>query len=121
MRKRSISFLLRLNESEHARLMREVKRTSLSRESYIRALINGVVPKPLPSPDYYAMMRELNAIGNNLNQIAMRAHATGHLAQAVFQEEADRLRLVVQQIQQAVTEPERRGETPTAHRSEQPP
>lgn len=64
MRKRPISFLVRLDESEHKRLMREVKKTGLSREAYIRALINGFIPKPLPPLDYYAMMRELSAIGD---------------------------------------------------------
>ncbi|MFC4770075.1 plasmid mobilization protein [Effusibacillus consociatus] len=117
MRKRSISFLLRLSESEHARLMNEVKQTGLSREAYIRALINGYIPKPLPPPDYYAMMRELHAIGNNLNQLAAKAHSTGHLDRATFQQEADQLRRAVQQIQQVVTAPERRTEqaTPNVH------
>ena len=27
-----------------------------------------------PPPDYYSMMRELHKIGNNLNQIAQKAH-----------------------------------------------
>ncbi|MPY19887.1 plasmid mobilization protein [Paenibacillus glucanolyticus] len=121
MRKRSVSFLLRLNESEHARLMREVKQTGLSREAYIRALINGYVPKPIPQPDYYAMMRQLHAIGNNLNQLAAKAHTTGHLERATFQEEADQLRRAVQQIQQAVTEPERRVKQPRANPNVHPP
>ncbi|UUZ86515.1 plasmid mobilization relaxosome protein MobC [Paenibacillus sp. P26] len=29
-------------------------------------------------------MRELHAIGNNLNQLAAKAHATGHLDRALF-------------------------------------
>jgi hypothetical protein len=28
----------------------------------------------MPPPDYYTMMRELHAIGTNLNQIAQKAH-----------------------------------------------
>ena len=36
----------------------------------MRTLINGYVPKELPPPDYHSMMRELHAIGSNLNQIA---------------------------------------------------
>lgn len=106
MRKRSISFLLRLSEPEYAHLMKEVEKTGLAREVYIRALISGYVPKPLPPPDYYAMMRQLQAIGNNLNQLAAKAHTTGHLDRAAFQQEADQLRRAVQHIQQAVTSPE---------------
>ncbi|WP_435924111.1 plasmid mobilization protein [Paenibacillus sp. DYY-L-2] len=117
MRKRSISVLVRLNEKERQHLASQVKKSGLSQEAFIRTLINGYVPKALPPPDYYAMMRELHAIGNNLNQLAAKAHATGHLDRATFQQEADRLRRAVQQIQQAVTAPERRTEqaTPNVH------
>ncbi|MBW4841684.1 MAG: MobC family plasmid mobilization relaxosome protein, partial [Paenibacillaceae bacterium] len=89
--------------------------------AFIRTLINGYVPKTLPSPDYYAMMRELHAIGNNLNQLAAKAHTTGHLERAVFQQEADRLRSAVQHIQQAVTSPDRRTGTGGANPHVHPP
>lgn len=110
MRKRSIRVLVRLNEKERQHLVSQVKKSGLSQEAFIRALINGYVPKALPPLDYYAMMRELHAIGNNLNQLAAKAHATGHLDRAAFQQEADQLRRAVQQIQQAVTAPELRTE-----------
>ena len=32
------------------------------------------MPRNAPPPDYYAMMKELHKIGNNLNQIAQKAH-----------------------------------------------
>ena len=51
-----------------------VKRSGLSHEAYIRHLITGVVPNDAPPADYYAMMKELHHIGNNLNQIASKAH-----------------------------------------------
>lgn len=92
MPKRTISFLLRLNEAEHVRLMTDVRQTGLSREAYLRALISGYVPRPLPPAEYYEVLRELRAIGNNLNQIAAKAHATGHPDSAIFQREADDLR-----------------------------
>ncbi|WP_246608286.1 plasmid mobilization protein [Paenibacillus agaridevorans] len=108
MRKRDIRIVVRLNEKENKRLVTQVQNTALSREAYIRMLINGYVPKELPPLDYYTMMRELHAIGNNLNQLAAKANATGHLDRLVFQQEADRLRESVQRIQQAVTTPEKR-------------
>ena len=119
MRKRSISFLLRLSEPEYFHLMRQVEKAGLNRETYIRALIKGYTPKEMPPMDYFVMIRELHAIGNNLNQLAAKAHATGHLDRVVFQQEADRLRRAVQHIQKAVTSPERISETdgskPEAH------
>lgn len=117
MRKRNIPVLVRLNGKEQQHLASQVKKSGLSQEAFIRSLINGYVPKALPPLDYYAMMRELHAIGNNLNQLAAKAHATGQLDRAAFQQEADQLRRAVQQIQQAVTAPERRTEqaTPNVH------
>jgi len=109
MRKRNIQIIVRLNTKEQQYLARQVKKSGLSQESFIRTLINGYVPKELPPPDYYAMMRELHAIGSNLNQIAARANATGHIDRTVFQYEANRLRKTVLDIQTAVTLPERRN------------
>lgn len=74
MRKRNIEIILRLNESEAETLKRKVKQSGLSREAYLRQIIKGLVPKNTPPPDYYSMMKELHKIGNNLNQIALKAH-----------------------------------------------
>lgn len=74
MRKRNISVITRLNKKEQQHLKALVKRSGLSQEAYIRHLINGVIPNDAPSPDYFRMMKELHAIGNNLNQIASKAH-----------------------------------------------
>lgn len=110
MRVRNIKIMVRLNEKERNHLVRQVKKSGLSQEALIRALISGYIPKPLPPLDYHALIRELRAIGNNLNQLAVKAHATGHLEREVFQQEADQLRHAILQIQKAVTEPERRTE-----------
>lgn len=108
MRKRSIQIIVRLNDEEYQHLTQHVKKTGLSQEAFIRALINGYVPKELPHPDYHSMTKELHAIGNNLNQLAAKANATGHIDRTVFQYEANRLRKSVLDIQAAVTLPERR-------------
>ncbi|MCQ4638586.1 MobC family plasmid mobilization relaxosome protein [Anaerovorax odorimutans] len=74
MRKRNIAILFRLNRKEAELLDKKVKKSGLSREAYLRHLINGLLPNDAPPPDYYAMMQELRQIGNNLNQIARKAH-----------------------------------------------
>lgn len=78
-RKRGISIIVRLNALEQENLIKQVKKSGLSQEGFIRSLINGYVPKELPPPDYFSMMRELHAIGNNLNQIATMAMPPGIL------------------------------------------
>ena len=74
MRKRNVAILFRLNKKEAEALDKKVKKSGLNREAYLRQLISGVVPRDAPPPDYYAMIRELHKIGNNLNQIAQKAH-----------------------------------------------
>ena len=107
MRKRNIQIIIRLNEKERKALSNSTKKTGLSQAAFVRLLINGYIPKELPPPDYHAMMRELHAIGVNLNQIAARANATGHIDKKVFEYEANRLRKALLDIQAAVTLPEK--------------
>ena len=71
---RNIEIKVRLNKKEAETLTKRVKRSGLSREAYIRQLINGFVPRDAPPPDYYEMMRQLYKVGTSLNQIAQKAH-----------------------------------------------
>ena len=74
MSKRNIEIKVRLNRKEAESLSKRVKKSRLSREAYIRHLIDGSVPREAPPQDYYNMMRELYRIGNSLNQVAQKAH-----------------------------------------------
>ena len=75
MLNRNIKITFRLNKEENERFKKRIKKSGLSKEAYIRQLINGLIPTDAPSPDYFAMMKELHYIGVNLNQIAQKAHA----------------------------------------------
>lgn len=107
MLKRNIKITFRLNAKEHQRLKKNVKKTGLSQETYIRTLLAGYAPKELPPPDYHSMMRELNAIGNSINQIAARANATGFFLADEYASYVREFRKAVLEIQRAVTQPER--------------
>ena len=98
MERRTRKATVRLTEEELARL----------KEAYLRALIGGIDPRPKPPPDYLAMTRELHAIGNNLNQIARKAHALGTVDAARYDAEARRLEAALREIVAAVKEPGRR-------------
>jgi len=74
MKKRTIEIKVRLNREESDTLNKRAKKSGYSREGYIRSLINGYIPRELPPPAYHDMMRELHGIGDNLNQIAQKAH-----------------------------------------------
>ncbi|MFZ5974031.1 MAG: plasmid mobilization protein [Bacillota bacterium] len=105
MRKRNIRAQVWLNAREYQMLKRNAKKTCLSQETYLRTLINGMILKESPSPDYYAMMRELHAIGVNLNQIAAKANATGVIDAFTYSENARLLQKSLLRIQSAVELP----------------
>ena len=105
MSKRNIEIKVRLNRKEAEILNKRVKKSRLSREAYLRHLIDGVVPQDSPPPDYYSMMRELHYIGNNLNQIAMKAHALNAIDAKHYDEGVRMFDKAVQKILSAVLDP----------------
>lgn len=74
MKNRTVLINFRLTPDEATALTKRAKECGYSREAYIRSLLRGYIPRSKPSPDYHTMMRELHGIGNNLNQIAQKAH-----------------------------------------------
>lgn len=107
MLRRNIKITFRLNTKEQQRLKSSAKKTGLSQEAYIRTLLNGYSPKETPPLEYHRLIRELNAIGNNLHQIAARANATGFFLKEDYALNYRRLMEKVLEIQEAVTQAER--------------
>ena len=99
--------LLRLDKKEAQTLDKLVKKSGLSREAYLRHLINGVVPQDAPPPDYFSMMKELHAIGNNLNQIAQKAHVLSVMDVQRYDENMRLFKEAVRTITNAVLLPRR--------------
>lgn len=109
MRKRNVAILFRLNRKEAEVLEKNVRKSGLSREAYLRQLIAGVVPREAPPPDYYSMMRELHRIGNNLNQIAQKAHVLNVIDVQRYDRDMRAFETVVKRMTQAVVLPEQKG------------
>ena len=76
MRKRMIKISVRLNEQEHAHLKRLSETTGLKMEPLIRQLILGRDVKPRPPENLAALLRQMSAMGNNINQIAKVANSS---------------------------------------------
>ena len=106
MRKRNVHVQLWLDRKEAEVLQKKVKRSGLSREAYLRHLINGVVPREAPSPDYFSMMRELHGIGNNLNQIAQKAHTLNVMDVQRYDAACRQLEDAIRSITEAVILPQ---------------
>ena len=76
---------LRLNAAQYAHLRRQTEATGLKMEPLIRQLITGVTLRPRPPDTYAALLRELSAIGNNINQIAHVANGKKDVSQDELQ------------------------------------
>ena len=107
MRTRSNRIFLRLNDAELEKLNTAVRKSGLSREVYLRKLIDGIQPKELPPPDFRPMMRQLYYCGNNLNQIARKAHALNVIDVQKYDEAVKLFRDIVADLNRTVLEPER--------------
>ena len=76
MRKRMIKISVRLNEQEHTHLKRLSEITGLKMEPLVRQLILGRELKPRPPENLAALLRQMSAVGNNINQIAKVANSS---------------------------------------------
>ena len=105
VRKRNNRVQVRLDNKEHQAFLKAVKRSRLSQEVYLRHLISGVVPQDVPPPDYYAMMQQLYRIGNNLNQIAQKAHTLNVIDVQRYDAAYRAFETAVEEITKAVVQP----------------
>ena len=89
---------LRLNANEYAHLKQQAEATGLKMEPLLRHLILGIQLRPRPPDTYAALLRELSAIGNNVNQLAHQANARGEASRAEISEAARLVRQAVRLV-----------------------
>jgi len=106
MRAREVQINIRLNPRELRHLDTMAQRSQLTRSAYMRFLANGMQPKEAPPQDYYAMMREIHALGNNLNQLAHRANCTGEMDAMSIEAAIAEIRQSIKGITQKMISPE---------------
>lgn len=87
-RKRNIPIRVWLSKSENTELNRKAKMTGLPKSTVIRLLLKNYEPKEKPDARFYEAMRQLSAIGNNINQLALKANALGFVDTAMLKNEA---------------------------------
>ena len=96
MARRNIKIDLRLNEQEMER--RDVARSGWSREKYLRALIEHSSIREMPSMDLISVLRNLQQINNNMNQVALIANAKGFVDTAAYWENVELLKETIHEL-----------------------
>lgn len=82
MRERNHFIGLWLNDKEYSHLQKQCEITGLSASVLIRQTLAGVQLRQRPPGEYAGLLRELSAIGNNINQIAYWANAKKSIQEA---------------------------------------
>ena len=75
MRERNHFIGVWLDDKEYAYLNQLCETSGLSASGLLRQVLAGVRLRPRPPVEYIHLLRELSAIGNNVNQIAHWANA----------------------------------------------
>ena len=88
--KRTIKKQFWFSRDEAQDLQKKAKKTCLSEAALIRLLLRGYEPKEKPDDRFYDAMRQLSAIGNNINQLAVQARSLGFVDAPKLQKEAER-------------------------------
>ena len=92
MRKRNLHVSVWMNEQEYRHLKKQAELAGLGIDPFIRSLVAGVQIRPRPPDTYAALLRELSAIGNNVNQIAYWANARKGITESEIKEAAELVR-----------------------------
>ena len=79
MRSRPIRLEVCFNEKEYENLCNLCEKTNLKKGRLIRLLLEGYVPPQAPPVDYKKLIREVRAVGNNINQILFYVNTNGIL------------------------------------------
>ena len=88
MRKRTVDKHIWFTRDEAQELHRKAKKACVSETGLIRLLIKGYEPKEKPDERFYDVMRELSAIGNNINQLAAKANTLNFIDAPMLMNEA---------------------------------
>ena len=105
MRKRSKQFVIRLSESEWNHLNELVKESNLSRESYLRMCINGLVPKPSPSTELIETIGILRQIAESLSDISKSVYTQNGIDESIYVQNFELLQNQINEIMILIRQP----------------
>ena len=89
MRKRNRHVSVWMTEQEYRRLKQQASIAGMGIDPFIRNLVAGVELRPKPPEEYAALLHELSAIGNNINQLAYWANARGSTSEEEIKKAAE--------------------------------
>jgi len=88
---RNCEIKLRLTRTELQNLDKKATATGMSREGYMRTVLNGYAPVCVPPMDFFNLIKELRLIGNSMSQIAQRANLLKLIDAPLYKKNTDKV------------------------------
>ena len=107
MKRRTVKKQFWLSRDEAQDLAKKAKKTCLTEAAFVRLLVRGYEPKEKPDGRFYDAMRNLSAIGNNINQLAAKAHTLGFIDVPMLKNEAERWHKFQADVERQFLRPEK--------------
>jgi bacterial mobilization protein MobC len=107
LNRRNIEKHFLMNRQEAQDLQKKAKKACLTEAALVRLLIRGYEPREKPDERFYDAMRELSAIGNNINQLAIKANALGFIDTQMLKAEALRWHKFQADVERVFLRPEK--------------
>ncbi len=109
MKRRTVKKQFWFSRDEAQDLQKKAKKTCLTEAALVRLLVRGYEPKERPDERFYDTMRNLSAIGNNINQLAAKAHTLGFIDVPMLKNEAERWHKFQADVERQFLRPEKSG------------
>ena len=109
MKRRTVKKQFWFSRDEAQDLQKKAKKTCLTEAALVRLLVRGYEPKERPDERFYDTMRNLSAIGNNINQLAAKAHTLGFVDVPMLKNEAERWHKFQADVERQFLRPEKSG------------
>lgn len=103
LKKKEIKVRLTNQDFEH--LNKLVKESNLSRESYLRMCINGLLPRPAPTKEFIEVIEILREIAENMNQIAISVYTQNAMNKSIYMENYEKLQDQINEIMILIRQP----------------
>lgn len=102
MRKRNKEIILWLTEEEYARLKERVAKTPLTMQAYLRNVIRNIQPRERVQFDLVEVLKKLQRIGTNMNQIAFTANSLNFVDTAAYWENVESLKSAMRELREVI-------------------
>lgn len=100
MRKRNIKKNVWLSREEAEQLRMKAIKVGVSEADVLRNLIMDYSPQEKPPTEFYDSIKELRAIGNNLNQIAKVAHSLKYIDDEYYKKQVEILQNFILKVKE---------------------